>query len=203
MKDKKKIVKEYKEKIKELKKHNKLYFSDDNPQITDSDYDLIKKEIIDMEKRFPFLEKKSFSSSKIVGSKPSNKFQKIKHLKAMLSLSNAFNKNDIVDFLKKVNNFLNTDSDFINLFAEPKIDGISASLTYEKGNLIKGLSRGDGVTGEDILENLKTIKSIPLKLKDPKIPNIMEIRCEIFISKKEFSKIKEKFANLEMLQEDH
>ena len=195
MKDKKKIVKEYKEKIKELKKHNKLYFSDDNPKITDSDYDLIKKEIIDMEKQFPFLEKKSFSSSKIVGSKPSNKFQKIKHLKAMLSLSNAFNKNDIVDFLKKVNNFLNTDSDFINLFAEPKIDGISASLTYEKGNLIKGLSRGDGVTGEDILENLKTIKSIPLKLKDPKIPNIMEIRCEIFISKKEFSKIKEKFAN--------
>ena len=195
MKDKKKIVKEYKEKIKELKKHNKLYFSDDNPQITDSDYDLIKKEIIDMEKRFPFLEKKSFSSSNIVGSKPSTKFQKIKHIKAMLSLSNAFNKNDIVDFLKKVNNFLNTDSDFINLFAEPKIDGISASLTYEKGNLIKGLSRGDGVTGEDILENLKTIKSIPLKLKDPKIPNIMEIRCEIFISKKEFSKIKEKFAN--------
>ena len=195
MKDKKKIVKEYKEKIKELKKHNKLYFSDDNPQITDSDYDLIKKEIIDMEKKFPFLEKKSFSSSNIVGSKPSTKFQKIKHLKAMLSLSNAFNKNDIVDFLKKVNNFLNTDSDFINLFAEPKIDGISASLTYEKGNLIKGLSRGDGVTGEDILENLKTIKSIPLKLKDPKIPNIMEIRCEIFISKKEFSKIKEKFAN--------
>ena len=195
MKDKKKIVKEYKEKIKELKKHNKLYFSDDNPQITDSDYDLIKKEIIDMEKQFPFLEKKSFSSSNIVGSKPSTKFQKIKHLKAMLSLSNAFNKNDIVDFLKKVNNFLNTDSDFINLFAEPKIDGISASLTYEKGNLIKGLSRGDGVTGEDILENLKTIKSIPLKLKDPKIPNIMEIRCEIFISKKEFSKIKEKFAN--------
>ena len=195
MKDKKKIVKEYKEKIKELKKHNKLYFSDDNPQITDSDYDLIKKEIIDMEKKFPFLEKKSFSSSNIVGSKPSTKFQKIKHLKAMLSLSNAFNKNDIVDFLKKVNNFLNTDSDFINLFAEPKIDGISASLTYEKGNLIKGLSRGDGVTGEDILENLKTIKSIPLKLKDSKIPNIMEIRCEIFISKKEFSKIKEKFAN--------
>ena len=196
MKDKKKIVKEYKEKIKELKKHNKLYFSDDNPQITDSDYDLIKKEIIDMEKKFPFLEKKSFSSSNIVGSKPSTKFQKIKHLKAMLSLSNAFNKNDIVDFLKKVNNFLNTDSDFINLFAEPKIDGISASLTYEKGNLIKGLSRGDGVTGEDILENLKTIKSIPLKLKDPKIPKIMEIRCEIFISKNEFSKIKEKFANL-------
>ena len=195
MKDKKKIVKEYKEKIKELKKHNKLYFSDDNPQITDSDYDLIKKEIIDMEKQFPFLEKKSFSSSNIVGSKPSTKFQKIKHLKAMLSLSNAFNKNDIVDFLKKVNNFLNTDSDFINLFAEPKIDGISASLTYEKGNLIKGLSRGDGVTGEDILENLKTIKSIPLKLKDPKIPKIMEIRCEIFISKNEFSKIKEKFAN--------
>ena len=77
MKNKKKIVKKYKEKIKELKKHNKLYFTDDNPQITDSDYDLIKKEIVYMEKRFPFLEKKSFSSSQIVGSKPSNKFQKI------------------------------------------------------------------------------------------------------------------------------
>ena len=112
-----------------------------------------------MEKRFPFLEKNLSPQAKLSDQNHLINFKKIKHLKAMLSLSNAFNKNDIVDFLKKVNNFLNTDSDFINLFAEPKIDGISASLTYEKGNLIKGLSRGDGVTGEDILENLKQLKA--------------------------------------------
>ena len=84
----------------------------------------------------------------------------------MLSLSNAFNKDDMNDFLKKINNFLNINNTEIELFSEPKIDGISA--IYEKGILIKGLSRGDGITGEDILENLKTIKSIPKKLKGKK-----------------------------------
>ena len=131
----------------------------------------------------------------MVGATPSNKFKKVKHLKPMLSLSNAFDKKDMEDFLKKIKNFLNLKRENIEFFSEPKIDGISATLIYENGELTKGLSRGDGVTGEDILENLKTIKSIPKSIKSKEIPNLLEIRCEIFISKKDFSKIKEKFAN--------
>ena len=98
-----------------------------------------------------------------MGSKPTNKFKKIKHLSPMLSLSNVFNKENMEDFIKKVNNFLNISDKNIELISEPKIDGISASLIYRNGLLEKGLSRGDGVIGEDILENLKTIKDIPKK----------------------------------------
>ena len=113
----------------------------------------------------------------------------------MLSLSNAFNKDDMIDFLKKVNNFLNLNKKEIELFAEPKIDGISATLVYENGLLTKGLSRGDGTTGEDILENLKTIKSIPKKIQATEVPKLLEVRCEIFIGKKDFIKIQNDFAN--------
>ena len=110
----------------------------------------------------------------IVGSKPTNKFKKIKHLKSMLSLSNAFEKKDMEDFLKKIDNFLNQQNNNLELFSEPKIDGISATLIYEKGLLSKGLSRGDGVTGEDILENLKTIRTLPKKINGTDVPNLLE-----------------------------
>ena len=99
------------------------------------------------------------------------------------------------DFLKKINNFLNLKNDNIELFSEPKIDGISATLIYENGNLSKGLSRGDGMVGEDILENLKTISSIPQKIKIKMFQIYLEIRCEIYISKNDFSSIKNNFAN--------
>ena len=131
----------------------------------------------------------------VVGSPPTNKFKKIEHLKPMLSLSNAFNKKDMEEFLKKINNFLSTKNNEIELFSEPKIDGISATLIYEKGLLTRGLSRGDGIVGENILENLKTITSIPKKIDSKETPNLLEIRCEIYISKKDFAKIKDKFAN--------
>ena len=152
------LIKIYKNKINLLKKHNKLYFNDDKPIISDSEYDSLKKEILDLEKKNNFLKKLNLIN-KIVGSPPSNKFKKIKHLKPMLSLSNAFDKNDMQDFLSKIGNFLNTKHKNISFSSEPKIDGISATLIYENGLLTKGLSRGDGITGEDILENLKTSKS--------------------------------------------
>lgn len=194
MNNKEKIILEYEDKIKSLIRHNKLYYNKDNPKISDQEYDKIKKATLELEKKFPFLKKKN-SVLDIIGSPPSNKFQKIKHLNPMLSLSNAFDKNDVEDFLKKINNFLNLKKDKIELFSEPKIDGISASLIYEKGNLTKGLSRGDGLVGEDILSNLKTIKEIPVKIKSNKVPDLLEIRCEIYISKKDFIKFKDKFAN--------
>ncbi len=184
----------YNKKIKSLKKHNKLYFTNDSPEISDADYDNLKFELIELEKKYPFL-KKIESVSEIIGAKPSNKFKKIKHLQPMLSLSNAFNKSDMEDFLKKIKNFLNYEEKQIELISEPKIDGISATLVYENGILTKGLSRGDGSTGEDILPNLRTISTIPKTIKSKEVPTLLEIRCEIFISKKDFNKIKHKFAN--------
>ena len=194
MSQKKEILNNHQSKLKKLKKHNYYYYSKDAPKITDSEYDDLKKEIIDLENNYPFLKKKETVDS-IIGSKPSNKFNKIKHLSPMLSLSNAFNKEDMKDFLKKINNFLYKDNQTIDLFCEPKIDGISATLIYENGILIKGLSRGDGEIGEDILENIKTIDSLPKKLTQKNIPNLLEVRCEIYIGKTDFKKLSEKFAN--------
>ena len=113
----------------------------------------------------------------------------------MLSLANAFNSEDMEGFIKKVNNYLNKNNSNLDLFAEPKIDGISATLIYENGILTKGLSRGDGLVGEDILENLKTISSIPKNIQKKNPPKLLEIRCEIFIGKKDFLNLKDKFAN--------
>ena len=113
----------------------------------------------------------------------------------MLSLSNTFNSEGMKDFINKIANYLNTKNINFDFSSELKIDGISASLTYENGLLIKGLSRGDGVTGEDILENLKTIKEVPKKISDNNIPHILEIRGEVYIGKKDFRSLKKDFAN--------
>ena len=113
----------------------------------------------------------------------------------MLSLSNAFGKSDMIDFIKKIHNFLNLRNLNLEFTCEPKIDGISATLIYEKGFLTKGISRGDGIIGEDILENLKTISSIPKKINSKKIPDLLEVRCEIYIGKKDFENLKKDFAN--------
>ena len=194
MSKKNEIIKKFKNLISNLKEHNKFYYVEDSPKILDSEYDLLKKNILKLEEKYPFL-KKIEKVKDIVGAKPSNKFKKIKHLLPMLSLSNAFEEQDMIDFLKKINNFLNLKQSEIELVAEPKIDGISATLIYENGYLTKGLSRGDGSTGEDILENLKTIDGMPQKIISDELPELLEIRCEIYIGKKDFLKIKNKFAN--------
>ncbi len=191
MTSKKKISKIYKEKIKQLKSFNKAYFEKDNPIVSDYEFDKLKKDLIHLEKNHPFL-KGSKGVENLIGSKPSEKFEKVKHSKQMLSLGNAFSKEDMIDFKKKIQNFLNTSKE-IDLSSEPKIDGISASLRYEEGKLIYGLSRGDGVFGENITENLLTISEIPKKILNA--PKILEIRGEVYIGKKDFSKLKEKFAN--------
>jgi DNA ligase (NAD+) len=188
------VIKNYLKKIKLLNQHNKFYYDGDNPVVSDELYDNLKREIIKLEENNYFL-KKYDSVNKKVGFKPSSKFSKIKHSKPMLSLSNAFNIGDIDDFIKKINNYLNNKNLNLSFSLEPKIDGISASLTYNNGLLVKGLSRGDGTTGEDILKNLKTIEQIPHRILGKDIPKILEIRGEVYIGKKDFEKIKEKFAN--------
>jgi len=191
----KEIEKVYIKKINELKKHDEAYFEQDSPIIPDKDYDIIKQEILNLEKKYNYLKNKN-SPSKKVGYEPSGKFKKIEHDIPMLSLANAFSKENIKDFLKKIKNFLNIkDSEKIVFSAEPKIDGISASLKYIDGIFTLGLSRGDGKTGEDITNNLKTIRDIPKKINKPNFPKILDVRGEVYISKLDFKKIAEQFAN--------
>ena len=188
-----KLKKNYILKLNILKKHNKLYFEKNSPKISDADFDKLKKEILEIEKNNPNIIGK-FSASNLVGSKPSKSFDKYTHKVQMLSLSNAFSEEDLFNFEKKIFNFLNNKEKF-NYSVEPKIDGISASLTYINNQLVYGVSRGDGKVGEVITENLKTIKDIPLKIKDRDFPSEIEIRGEVFIKKANFIKIKDKFAN--------
>ena len=188
-------LKEYKEKITLIQKLNKAYYHNDKPLVSDAEYDKIKKDILDFEKKNPKIVDINSPSEK-VGFAPSEKFSKVKHLVPMLSLDNAFTKDDVEDFLKKIRNYLNFEKDTpIELTAEPKIDGISASLIYKNNKIIRGLSRGDGEYGEDITENLLTIKDIPQVLHGENIDKEFEIRGEVYIGKKDFEKIKNDFAN--------
>jgi len=189
------IKKDYFNKVKLINKYNKLYYDKSNPAVSDQEYDQLKKEILRIEKKYPNLISQQSPSLKI-GFKPSKNFEKIKHKTPMLSLSNAFDEEDLKNFEKKILNFLSLNkNDEIEYSTEPKIDGISASLKYKKGVLITGLSRGDGIEGEDITKNLKTIKDIPKQIAFEDFPSEIDIRGEVFISKSEFQKMDEKFAN--------
>jgi len=187
------IKKHYQKKINELKRHNKFYFEESSPKISDRQYDDLKKEIINLEKNYTYL-KSTFSPSNILGFAPSKNFIKSRHRVKMLSLSNAFDKEDLLNFEKKIFNYLNKKID-IEYSVEPKIDGISASLTYKNGLLVMGTSRGDGTTGEVITENLKTINDIPQKISNKDFPKDIDIRGEVFIEKDNFNKLKNDFAN--------
>ena len=189
----KEVEKIYKRKIKEFQKHNKLYYDKSAPAISDREFDELKADIINLEKKYSFL-RSTKSPSDSVGFKPSKNFEKFKHKVQMLSLSNAFDREDLINFEKKILNYLN-EKISLEYSVEPKIDGISASLTYLNGNLTYGVSRGDGSEGELITNNLKTIKDIPHKILKKNIPKEIEIRGEVFIEKKDFEKIKDNFAN--------
>ena len=187
------IKKIYQSKIRDFEKHNELYYDKSSPVISDRKFDEIKAEILDLEKKYAFLYSDK-SPSKSVGFKPSKNFEKFQHKVQMLSLSNAFDKKDLINFEKKILNYLNKNIE-LEYSVEPKIDGISASLTYLNGKLTYGVSRGDGSQGELITDNLKTIKDIPEIIKKNNVPKEIEIRGEVFIEKKDFEKIKDKFAN--------
>ena len=189
------IKKDYKKKIKEFNHYNRKYYNENISEISDSEFDTLKKDIIDLEKKYRFL--KSKNSPQIqVGYKPSKNFKKLSHRVPMLSLANAFSKEDLNNYEKKIFNYLNKKNDYeIEYSVEPKIDGISASLTYKEGRFLVGLSRGDGKEGEDITANLKTISDIPKIITDKDFPRDIDIRGEVFIQTNDFSKLKEKFAN--------
>ena len=192
---KKKIEELYKKKINQLVKFNKSYYELSNPIIDDSEYDKLKKDILNLEKKYSHLNSQD-SPSKIVGFKPSKNFKKVLHKIPMLSLANAFDQEDLINFEKKIINYLNQAKEFnIEYSAEPKIDGISASIIYENGKFIKGLSRGDGKEGEDITENLKTISDIPKVIQSKDFPSEIDVRGEVFIQNSDFKELSNKFAN--------
>lgn len=187
-----KSFRDYEKKLKLLIGYDQNYYEYDKPKISDSEYDKLKFYLLDFEKKNP---QYNFLKNK-VGFSPSKKFSKVRHSEKMLSLGNAFNLEDMNNFYKKIKNYLNLDiQNEIELIAEPKIDGISASLLYKKGFLVQGLSRGDGEYGEDITENLMTVSDIPKSINYKKFPREIEIRGEIYIGKKDFNKIKNFFAN--------
>ena len=189
------IKKQYLKKISDLRKHNQAYYDKSAPLIADTDYDKLKKDIVNYEKKYKFLKNQN-SPSLLVGFRPSKNFKKIKHKVPMLSLSNAFDEEDLINFEKRITNYLNKNiNSNIEYSAEPKIDGISASLYYRDGKFIAGLSRGDGKEGEDITENLKTIKDIPKNILKKNFPKEIDIRGEVFIKNSDFKKLSDKFAN--------
>jgi len=191
----KKIEINYRKKINLLQIYNKKYYEESDPAVSDEEYDTLKKDILLLEQKYKFLNSEK-SPSRTVGYKPSRNFNKVVHKVPMLSLSNAFEEKDLLNFEKKILNFISEDKNFeIFYSAEPKIDGISASLSYKNGDFIRGLSRGDGSVGEDITENLRTIKDIPMKILEKDFPKEIDIRGEVFIQNSDFKNLKEKFAN--------
>ena len=190
-----KINQKYLKKIDLFNKYNKYYYDLNEPLVKDYIFDKLKLEILDLEKKYDYLNHKD-SPKYSVGFRPSKLFKKVKHKIPMLSLSNAFDREDLINFEKKISNFLNEDStQIIEYSAEPKIDGISASLIFKNGKFIKGLSRGDGKEGEDITENLKTIEDIPNQINSKNFPEEIDIRGEVFIQNSDFKKLSDKFAN--------
>ena len=193
--NKKEIFFDYKKKIDKFKDYNKSYYENSNPKVSDREYDDLKSKILKLENEYNFLKSK-FSPSSVVGYKPSKNFRKSLHKVPMLSLGNAFSEEDLVNFEKKLINFLSLKKNFkIFYSAEPKIDGISASLTFKKGKFYKGLSRGDGKEGEDITENLSTIRDIPKTILSDDFPEEIDIRGEVYIQNSDFKNLKDKFAN--------
>ena len=193
--NKKLILEDYLKKIEKFQKLNEAYYDINKPLVADSEFDKLKLEIIKLEKKYSFL-KSDFSPNRVVGFKPSKNFQKIFHKVPMLSLANAFSENDLVNFEKKILNYLSKEKNFEIIYSsEPKIDGISASLIYKNGKFTRGLSRGDGKEGEDITANLNTIDDIPKFIAKKDFPKEIDIRGEVYIQNSDFEALKDKFAN--------
>lgn len=170
----------------EIAEHDRRYYEHDAPSISDAAYDALRKRNLAIEARFPDLVRPD-SPSHRVGARPSEKFAKVQHAVPMLSLDNAFSAEDVTDFVARIRRFLGMDeSEAITFMAEPKIDGLSASLRYEHGILTLAATRGDGQEGEDITANVRTIKSIPLRLHG-KAPEVLEVRGEIYMTHKAFA----------------
>ncbi|MDI6742173.1 MAG: NAD-dependent DNA ligase LigA, partial [Smithella sp.] len=183
--------------------HNKRYYQQDAPEISDAEYDRLMRELQELEDRYPEVYSAD-SPTQRVGTVPLAKFASFSHPSPMFSLANAFSDDEIIEFDKRIKKLAGTDA--ISYIAEPKLDGLAVNLIYENGIFKQGATRGDGTTGEDVTQNLKTIASLPLKMKkdaNTPIPSLIEIRGEVYIEKEPFEKLnlrrmeegEERFAN--------
>jgi DNA ligase (NAD+) len=187
---------------REIARHNRLYHTDDAPEITDAEYDALMRENAALEAEFPHLVRED-SPSRQVGAAPAGHLAKVPHALPMLSLDNAFSEEEVADFIGRVRRFLSlADDEEVALTAEPKIDGLSCSLRYEKGVLVLAATRGDGSTGEDVTANVRTIADVPERLCSresgnpgwapasagaQEVPDVFEIRGEVYMSKADFA----------------
>ena len=172
----------------EIARHNRLYHGEDAPEISDAEYDALERRNAELEAAFPHLVRED-SPSRQVGAAPAAHLSKVRHALPMLSLENAFSEEDVADFLGRVRRFLNLGPDEeVALTAEPKIDGLSCSLRYERGRLVRAATRGDGTTGEVVTENARTIRDIPAQLNG-EAPPVFEVRGEVYMSKEDFAAI--------------
>lgn len=178
----------------EIAEHDRRYHAEDAPTISDADYDALRRRNLAIEDRFPALVRED-SPSLRVGAPPAEGFAKVRHAVPMLSLAKAYTDQDVVDFLDRGRRFFERDKDLdIAFTAEPKIDGLSASLRYENGVFVQGATRGDGTVGEDITANLRTIADIPHRLKGTGWPETIEIRGEVYMTYAEFEALKQRSA---------
>jgi DNA ligase (NAD+) len=176
----------------EIAAHDKRYYQQDAPSVTDAEYDALRQRNSAIESRFPKLIRLD-SPSKRIGAAPTGKFKKVRHAVPMLSLDNAFAEQDVIDFVARIRRFLKLSEDEKLAFsAEPKIDGLSMSLRYEGGELVTAATRGDGAEGEDVTANIRTLEDVPKKLKGRSMPAVCEVRGEIYMTKHAFLALNER-----------
>ena len=177
----------------EIAEHDRRYHAEDAPTISDADYDALVHRNNELEAQFPEL-RRADSLSNRVGVAPATGFAKVVHRKSMLSLGNAFEAEEVVEFIARVRRFLRLEDDEpVAVVAEPKIDGLSASLRYEKGQFVQGATRGDGTEGEDVTANIRTISDafVPKVLKGRNVPDVLEVRGEIYLRREDFLTLNE------------
>jgi DNA ligase (NAD+) len=176
----------------EIGEHDKRYYQDDAPTVSDADYDALRRRNEEIEALFPALVRTD-SPSRRVGAQPSQKFAKVRHAVPMLSLGNAFSDDEVVEFVERVRRFLRLPAEEKVVFtAEPKIDGLSCTLRYERGRLVRGATRGDGTEGEEVTPNVRTLADIPDTLRGKRVPDICEVRGEVYMTKSAFVALNER-----------
>ena len=172
----------------QIRHHDTAYYTNAAPEISDFDYDALMRDLEELEKKHPGLITPD-SPTQRVGGAPLKEFKNVTHKTPMMSISNTYNEDELREFDERIRKNLETDD--IQYFVELKIDGVAVSLTYENGLFVLGASRGDGITGDDITQNLRTIKNLPLKLSGKAAPALLEVRGEVYMPHKAFNKVNE------------